>query len=422
VRRTIILLSATLLVLSGLVPSSQADQTVTVREYPIDTVHDDFALKCDGSGIANFGLPPFRRIESANPSPTLGERSWGFGLREVTGRFVGPGIHASGVADLANYSLEVSGPSASGRAAVVAAPDGTVAGTWWLGLATLPLSDAEWTTIDGAALTYTWTLVNQPDVDGNLSPAGDTSPDATIAGFVAAEGDGPMDVFMGLGCDGENYHYDALKYGAAGNITTLDYEALNFHGTLTPSSSTLTAGQAATLHVEASVADEQTTAENTYQLQAKPYGASTWSVVPGFDIVPIGPEGANLAVKPLKQTSYRIYFEGIDSVLEGYTPVATVNVRAALTLGLVDSTLSKGDPLVVKGVSKPKKPGVRVTLWRKTTLGNLKLGSARVKANGSYRITTVARNVGRWTVFTTLPATPGNLAARSADKTFRVRR
>jgi hypothetical protein len=269
----------------------------------------------------------------------LGQRTWGFNMNNQSGSVIGPGHHAGSSSGLATFKLKVFAPATNGgRAAVAASPAGTPANTFWLGFAQAPVTANQWSTVDGAALTYSWTLVNaQPDQTGAFTPAGQTSPNATIAGFVSAKGDGPMDAWIGFGCDGQDWFFDDFEYGAAGNVTTYDFEAALFNGTLSPTPSTITAGQV-----------------------------------------------------------------------------------AKLTFQVVDTTVHKGRPLVVQGLSNPRKPGVVVTLWRKTSIGSVKLATSKVRSTGTYKIFYIANHTGSWTLYTTIAAASGNLAGRSVNRTAKV--
>ena len=57
----------------------------------------------------------------------------------------------------------------------------------------------------------------------------DAGGSATIAGFTAEHGDGPGYLLAGLGCDGEEFSIDALRFGSPGAVTTYDLEGITVH-------------------------------------------------------------------------------------------------------------------------------------------------------------------------------------------------
>jgi hypothetical protein len=91
----------------------------------------------------------------------------------------------------------------------------------------------------------------------------------------------------------------------------------------------------------------------------------------------------------------------------------TVKVHTKVTSRIVDAILTRGQTLVVRGGTTPAKPGVTATLWRKTSAGPVKLDTATVDTNGTYKLTEVASTRGTWKVYVTVPAATGNLAGES---------
>lgn len=123
---------------------------------------------------------------------------------------------------------------------------------------------------------------------------------------------------------------------------------------------------------------------------------------------------------PLKQTSYRWHLAGSEAFEERYSTTMTVKVRTAISASIVDRTLRRGRSLVVKGRTKPAKPGVSVKLWRKTSTGSIVLATTRVRSDGTYKVAYPVNRRGTWTVWTTVAAASGNLAGRSPNRSATV--
>jgi hypothetical protein len=87
--------------------------------------------------------------------------------------------------------------------------------------------------------------------------------------------------------------------------------------------------------------------------------------------------------------------------------------RAKVTAAPVAKTVSLGSAIKIKGKVTPAKGGHTVTLWTKTATGKVKVGTAIVKADGTYLASTKATKAGTWKLLVTIPALPGNLAGTS---------
>jgi hypothetical protein len=414
-RRTLAPLAATLLV-AGLSSPAYADQTVVQRSlsYADTDAYFSSQFACAAPGGSPAGA--FYRIEGDSPLPVLGQRSWGYLPQSgQTGGSFGVGASVTDSGDLATFQYQVYGAAAGdGRAYVFSVPPGTGQSNVWIGRAVLNGGGDVWTTVSAATATYTWAEYDS----STWAPTGPTSPAATIAGFDTAKGisEQGYTAIMGFGCAGQGYYFDDFRFGAAGNVTTVDYEALSNSITMHASAATITAGGTSKLTglVEAHYAGG-----TPGTLQAKAYGATSWSTVASVN----APEETwtfTRSVAPKKQTSYRWVVAATESTLGATSPITTVKVRTALTANVADSTLHLGQSLVVTGRTTPAKPGSAVTLYRSTSSGPVVLAKGTVRSDGTYRLTRTMKSKGKWTVYVTVAAGSGNLSGKSASRTLTI--
>lgn len=148
-------------------------------------------------------------------------------------------------------------------------------------------------------------------------------------------------------------------------------------------------------------------------LQRRPWGHAGWSLA-GTALTDATGRAA-LDVHPVTSTDYRWTYAAAMP-----TPAIRIGVRTRLTLALADATLRHGQRLVATGRTTPAKPGVTVTLRRRTATGTVRLASATVTATGSYRIAKALTTPGTYRVFVTIPAATGNLAGSSVVRTAQV--
>ena len=240
-RRLLVFVTALVPVLT-LVAPAQADQTVVVRSMNFDaTPYYQMEFGCDES--LPSGQPVLQYIAKDSPAPVLGTRSWSF-APQVAGEMWGMSAAVATSAELAALQIRVYGDTAPvGHALVVALPPGTPDGDVWYGFADVTGAAGDWATVDASGLTYTWKEYS------NGAATGVTSPDGTINEFVAAKGESTQGYAggIGFGCDGAQFWYDEFAYGSAGNVTTLDMEAIRYSISMSAAHTTVTAGQSVNL-------------------------------------------------------------------------------------------------------------------------------------------------------------------------------
>jgi hypothetical protein len=209
-------------------------------------------------------------------------------------------------------------------------------------------------------------------------------------------------------------YVDHISFGGA---DTYDFEPSPASSlTSTASKSKITVGQAVTLGTllrRAGVAYNGEGGSAGVTLQAKPAGASAFTDT--ADIVAVDVTGhASSTQHPSVTTAYRWVYGGDHNTAASISPTVTVQVARALTIHVLDKTLTSSQKLVAYGTEKPAKAGSTVTLWRRNGSGATKLGRATVQSDGS-----LAKYVdmpkGSWSVYVTSPAETRYAAGKSAS-------
>lgn len=150
-------------------------------------------------------------------------------------------------------------------------------------------------------------------------------------------------------------------------------------------------------------------------LEAKRYGSSTFTQIATAET---GAEGgpATADVTPTKRTAYRWRYQGSESTEGSSSETFRVEVRTAVAARPVSTVVSVSDPVVVRGATTPKKPGYTARLWRTTANGPVRLASATIKRDGTFRLEANPGKTGTWKLYVTVPAGDGNLAGKSGTK------
>lgn len=419
-RRLAIVLSSLLMVCLGLAPPAVADTTIIHDQIDPgpDAGYFLAGFQCDGSGPPQASV--FLLIRQApDVVPFLGSTTWGFSPRDnEAGSFFGVGTHVETSSELQTFQMHVRDAAPStGRAMIFAAPPATVEGGHWRGLATVSSDhpSTEWGLANAAQIPFTWR-----EFDASWTPTGSVQSSVSLAQFLAAKGGestSGYDALIGFGCDAQRFFWEAFAWGSPGSVTTIDGERLRSITTMLSKSSTTTAGRSVSLR---GTVDVRFSEGAPLDLEMRAFGSSTWSRV---TTVTSDPETAiaTLAVRPLRQTSYRWRFQEVDSTAGSVSGEIIVKVRTALTAKVLDNTLKLGKRLVVKGKTTPAKPGAKVKLYRKTATGKVKIATGLVASDGTYRVKWRTTRRGTMKVFTTIAAQSGNLAGTSPKRKVIVR-
>lgn len=153
------------------------------------------------------------------------------------------------------------------------------------------------------------------------------------------------------------------------------------------------------------------------ELWARPYGGS-WH--PLETLTTDGAGKVSRSVSPVHNTVYEWHFAGNAQQSASQSQLLTVRVRCKVTLSVDDSSPRVGQRVVARGVVRPPKPGVEVTLWRAYFDDRVRVASATIRSDGSYRISHVFRKRGPKYLFVTVPGSTGNLGGTSPTRTVTV--
>lgn len=296
--------------------SAVADDTEVVEggSFPTDRTGLAYSA-CD-----RFGAPadaPVLRVNTGPEGQSHGERTAGL-LPQGRGTAAGPVVvldsMGTGIASTEVHT-EQGGQGVSW--AWVRSPDAT-AGQAWLGRADVTTSSG-WSVVDTAALPYDWTLV-----DLATMRSVETAPSATLGRFTRDHGDGAGYVFTGLGCDGVESHLDAVRAGAAGDVTTYDIEGLALTTTIAASETRVRRGDR--VRLTASVVDALGRVTGDLVRLQQRTGDGGWIdvgkvVEPGLDGI------ARVRVGPDRTTSYRWWRPASEYADAGHSVAVEVRVR-----------------------------------------------------------------------------------------------
>lgn len=153
------------------------------------------------------------------------------------------------------------------------------------------------------------------------------------------------------------------------------------------------------------------------ELWAKPYSAD-WRKI-GQATTSSSGGRARLTVAPSRRTEYRWSFAGNESYAADVSNIVVIKVHVRVTMHLEDSTIRAGQRVAAVGRVYPPKPGVLASLWLYGPGTRLKLASALIKSDGSYRITK-ALSHGSKSLYVTVPAASGNLGGKSPSRSVYV--
>lgn len=281
--------------------------------------------------LTYFGCVDLYHADTRSPQVRIGRGEAGapagarsFGLRMPgTGTASGPVRRVESVAGttVAGFSARADAGSA-GVAYVWFVTPGLAPGQAWAGRADLAVGTA-WQQVDSAGASYTWTRYQAASGEV-LEQAGP----ATIAEFTAVHGDGPGYLLAGLGCDGQEFSLDALRFGSPGAVTTYDLEGISVSTSISASRTSVGAGDEVTL-TGTTVDAGGVPVGASLVLQARPAGAAEFHDVAG-GLVHAAPGGsASISVRPETTTAYRWHAPATGYADEGWSEPVLVEVRAA---------------------------------------------------------------------------------------------
>lgn len=317
-RRAAVLLTAISAVLCAPLSPAAADDTVVVH---------GLGFPSSDTRITYFGCtdlfhrdsaPPAVRIDQVD-APPAGLRSFGL-LVPGAGSATGMVTLVDSVASttVAGFSARADLGS-TGVAYVWYVAPGLDQGQVWAGRADLSVGPA-WQYVDTAAATYAWSLYDA-DNSQRVRPAGN----ATIAAFTAQNGDGPGYLLSGLGCDGNEFMIDALRFGSPGAVTTYDLEGITVTTSIAASTTSVPSGTKVTL-TGASVDIAGVPVGAPLVLEARPAGSAVFSPV-GAPVSASSGGAVTVTLAPGKTTAYRWFMPATGYADGGFSAPVTVNVR-----------------------------------------------------------------------------------------------
>jgi hypothetical protein len=299
-----------------------ADSTVVVP---------GLAFPSSDTYLTYFGCVDLYHADTRSPQVRIGhgDRAVPAGVRSFDLRMPGTGtasgpvhrVESVAATTVAGFSAR-SDSGGAGVAYVWFVSPGLAPGQTWAGRADLQVGEG-WQQVDAAGATYSWTRYEAATGEV-LEEAGS----ATVAEFTAEHGDGPGYLLAGLGCDGQEFSLDALRFGSPGAVTTYDLEGISVTTSIRASRPRVAAGGDVTL-TGTTVDGSGVPVGATLVLEARPEGAVGFSPVPG-GMVHADPDGhASLTVNPDVTTTYRWARPGTGYADPGHSAEVTVEVRGS---------------------------------------------------------------------------------------------
>ena len=330
-------------------------------------------------------------------------------------------------ADLTSYRVTAASPD--GVIHVVAAIQPSGGSSTFL-TASVPVPAYSWQTIDLTTIEFDHYASNHPVFWGE-------TPDdsGTLAHFVAgAPGVDFRPAVDVLGCDADGGIGRRTLYLDLSDIATADAEEpyagiIDHEPTTAPTPQiattaprTITAGQRTDLTSRFTYAFDYPMAQKPWSIESATPGTENWQLLGMNTTTSDG--AAVMSVRPKVNRSYRWVYETDDPVtfLAAVSDRVELIVRSRVSAKLVDSKVSRGHMLQVRGLVTPSPPGgVSVTLWR-WGAKHTRLETADVAEDGSFMVATRAGRTGTWPLLVSIPATPTNAAGRSSVMKARVTR
>jgi hypothetical protein len=184
--------------------------------------------------------------------------------------------------------------------------------------------------------------------------------------------------------------------------------------TMTVSATTITATHTLTLRTRLTRSGAALP-NATVALLARPAGATAFKQVTTATTNSSG--AASASQRPMHTTAYEWFFAGDKNSAATTSAIKSVSVRTEVTIHVFDPTLGSGQPLVVWGLTRPNKHGMTIRVYRHTSAGNTKLGTATVRRDGTWGFSKRVHS-GSATVFARIPAGGGNVAGTSSRLSF----
>ena len=395
-------------------PYAAADSSVVVHgpgDFPLSSLQGTTHFSCVRPGDEPSVPISSIHLHRGPGRVPLGTRSWGLDADDP-GVVNGPYRDVDSIGDLAPSSVQVYADADSDGLAWLSMR--TTDDLLWFGISPVSVAAGGWHTIgQDASTTYDWVERHN---DGTATGGTFTG---TVGQMIAHVGGGtfPGEIGFGLGCNAAGpFSIDDFQAGTTGDVITYDLEGQITHTRIFGPRHLVTAGRSVTLKGVQSIKNSLITYASLV-LEAKPFGAERWRRV-GTAVQTFTTEiqPAVRRERPQVRTSYRYHTLGSTGADASVSKPFVVRVRAAVTAHPASTTVRRGSPLFVFGRVQPDLRGHRVALWR----GHDRLGSAKVRHDGTYTVRARASSRGDWRLHVGIGRTPGVLAGRSHSFTVHV--
>lgn len=441
VRRLLVLVSGMSLLAWGLVPVGHAASPIVVAGfgYPAGLVR--VADACPG-GAAPDGVDLlYWKSGSDGFVAPLGTHATGRGFSGSSGGMAGFEVDVAKPRSLSSFTVatlhtapETNGAGIDGYflAAYDPSPNDFTAAYYF---ASVPLNATAtdwqpWPNL--AAVQLNWSYwdgaTTQPGVF-----SGTVAQLATVAG---TDGSGAKLAFE-LGCDGRDYFMDELRVTTATGTTTHDFEGARSRTYIsaTPSHHSdslkrdivrinLVYGQGHYLLGDATgIADGVLTDDflaGTARLYRKPYGTSSyrWAGTKTYEPATY----AHFRIEPGRQTRYQIRSLATATHEASTSRTLLVTVKRRVRVRAADTTIRRGQRIVLSGYILPRDRGVTVTFQRLSDGRWRNVATTRTGSRGRYTVGVRATTLGKKKVRVKIATAKGNVGTVSPSVTIVVKR
>lgn len=319
----------------------------------------------------------------------------------------------------------VNGSAADGYYRVLYDPSGGDFEDWYTGYYALNTSVTgdwgAWSNMADAALTWV-------EPDGTQLPNS-----AVLADFAEAMGGDGSGAYISFqfGCDGRDYYMDDFSVSSASTARAYDFDGalsrtyisatathfseeltrdltrLNLihgqdHHLLGDGTSVVGGGYSAPNHVQGDFID------GVARLYQRPYGSSAYTG--GTSGSYLATTYAGFHIRPARQTYYQIRSLPSSAFEASSSKVLLVTVKRRVRARAEDTRIRRGRTMVVTGTIFPQDAGVTVRLQRLVDGRWRTLNTRTTTTGGKYRLTALARTIGRKRLRVHVVAARGNLA------------
>ncbi|KRA28181.1 MULTISPECIES: hypothetical protein [unclassified Nocardioides] len=256
---------------------------------------------------------------------------------------------------------------------------------------------------------------------------------STLAEFAANHGGNGSGAYIGFefGCDARDYYMDEFTMSSGSTSRTYDFEgalsrtyisatATHFsddvtrdltrldliygqdHHLLGDGTSIVGGGYLAPGHVQGDYVD------GVARLYERRYGSSVY--VGGSSVSYLASTYAGFHIHPARQTYYQIRSLPSSAFEASSSKVLLVTVKRRVRARAEDTQIRRGRTMVVTGTIFPQDAGVTVRLQRLVDGRWRTLSTRTTTTGGKYRLTALARTIGRKRLRVHVVAARGNLA------------